>query len=68
MNFSKVVLFVALGAVVGFGGGLFAVGDARQASHCSLRGRARKTDGLTAVGGSNALAFGELVSRFKQRR
>ena len=28
MNFSEVILFVALGAVVGFAGGLFAIGGA----------------------------------------
>ena len=28
MNFSEVILFVALGAVVGFTGGLFAIGGA----------------------------------------
>ena len=28
MNFSEVILFVALGAMVGFAGGLFAIGGA----------------------------------------
>ena len=37
MNLSEVILFVALGAVVGFAGGLFVIGRALIAINCSPR-------------------------------
>jgi hypothetical protein len=36
VNFSELVLFVGLGAVVGFAGGLFAIGGARRMVSVSL--------------------------------